>query len=84
MQMSNPTDVIISGINISINSFQFNSYAVFLGSIEVFCAKYQHSRHLSTSCHFNLKERQYFDHMIRYLANSTLSICKLGTILDLS
>ena len=34
MQMSNPIDVIISGINISISSFQFNnSYAVLLGSI---------------------------------------------------
>ena len=55
--MSNPTDVIISGINININSFQFNSYAVLPG---VFCAKYQHSRHLSTSRHFNLKERQSF------------------------
>ena len=27
---------------------------------EVFCAKYQHSKHLATSCHFNLKERQSF------------------------
>ena len=27
---------------------------------EVFCAKYQHSRYLTTSCRFKLKERQSF------------------------
>ena len=55
--MSNPIDVIIFRISISINSFQFNSYAVLPGSI---LCKIQHSKHLATSCHFNLKERQSF------------------------
>ena len=27
---------------------------------DVFCAKYQHSRHLATFCRFNLKEEQLF------------------------
>ena len=60
MQMNNPIDFIISGIDISINSFQFNSYAVLPGSILYKC---QHSRHLATSCHFNLFGKEHVINM---------------------
>ena len=52
-------DVIISVINKSINSFQFNSYAVLPGKILCKIPAF-YGRHLAASCHFNLKERQSF------------------------
>ena len=50
MQMSDPIDVIISVMNGSVNSFQFNSCTVSLGRI---LSKIHYSRHLATPCNFN-------------------------------
>ena len=67
MQMSYPIDVIISVINWSMNSFQFNSYTV------VFSAKYPHSKHFNFKhlAILILKKDNHFDHVIPYLAKRT-------------